>query len=82
MSRNTVNLVRVFDAEVIGPDYTNFHFKFHFRGETPGGKDLDVIVEFPAYFVEALGTKLHHVLKEQERHLANSRRALTTGTIL
>ena len=82
MSRRTINLVEVFDTERIGPNYSDFHFKLKFRGSTPGGKDLDVIVDFPAWGIEYIATKLHEALKEQERHLANSRAALERGTIV
>ena len=82
MNRKTVNLVDVFDTERIGPNYSDFHFKFKFRGSTPGGKDLDVVVDFPAWGIEYLGQKLHEVLKEQERHLRNNRMALEKGSII
>lgn len=82
MSRKTVNLTKVFMTERIGPSYSDFHFKLKFMGQTPGGKELDVIVEFPAWGVEYLSQKLHEVQKEHERLLHNSRRALETGSIL
>jgi len=82
MSRKTVNLVKVFDTELIGPNWDDFHFKLKFHGSTPGGQDLDVIIDFAAWAPEYLGEKLHKVLKEQERFLTNSRMGLERGRIV
>ena len=78
MGRN-INLTIVFGVERIGPNYSDFHFRLKMMGQTPGGKDLHVTVEFPAWGVEHLAMRLHEVLKEQERYLKNNRDMLEKG---
>jgi hypothetical protein len=72
----TVNLRKIFMAELIGPDYSDLHFKIKFYGETPGGKRMDVIIDFPAWGTEHVGAKLHEAQRKQESFLANNRRVL------
>ena len=82
MKRPTVNMIDVFNIDKPNVTYGSFHFSLRFMGQTPGGKDLDVVIDFPAWGVQYLGEKLHEVLKEQERLLSLSRAALTKGSIL
>jgi hypothetical protein len=76
MVAKTINLQNVCMVERIGPNYSDFHFKLKFWGETPGGKDMHVIIDFPAWGVEHLAGKLHEIQKEHERLVANSRQVL------
>jgi hypothetical protein len=82
MKRKTLNLVEVFNIDKAIVSHGTFHFSMRFMGETPGGKELDVVIDFPAWGVQYIGEKLHEVLKKQEHLLSLSRSALMKGTIL
>ena len=76
MKRPTVNLRDVFMVERIGPNHSEHHFNLKFYGKTPGGRDLEVIVDFPAWGVQELANKLWEVQKEHERQTGHGREAL------
>lgn len=76
MSRKHINLKEVFNAELIGPNWSDFGFALKFQGSTPGGKDLDVTVRLPAWGVEYVGRHLNDALKKQQNFLEASRAAL------
>jgi hypothetical protein len=78
--KRTINLVEVFDCELIGPSYVDHTFKLKFSGDTPGGKPLDVCLEFPAYFVAALARKLYAVVNKQQEYVDGNVRALKGDT--
>ncbi len=76
MNRKNINVCDVFNIERIGPNYSDHGFSLKFMGKTPGGNELDVTVKLPAWGVEYIAHKLHEVLKQQAKFIAESRQAL------
>lgn len=77
MADRKVNLVDVNIVDRIGPNYSDLGFKLKFWGKTPGGKDLQVVIDLTSgWGVSEVAMRLHEVQKEHERMISSSRQIL------
>ena len=76
----TVNLKGFAYIELLDLSSDDMHPKLKFYGASPGGKNLAIIVDLPAWGIGHLADILREALKKQEQFVAENRASLEGRT--